>query len=254
VTRLVASGLSGRSAPLDADVHAAIEASHLRSLSPAMLARLTGDASRLRVPAGSTIYREGHASPHLEIVISGLVRVYVMAPDGRTMTVRYCRPGALIGAASLFASPFSLPASIQAVADTDLLAFRASVVQRAAERDPQVARALIDELGERVRSFIAEIADGSFATVRQRVARHLLALASESQSSPLVVTTGQQELADAVGTVREVVVRALRELRQAGLLATGRHGITLLDPQRLRAESGTGGAGTNVPAAWNLGR
>jgi len=60
--------------------------------------------------------------------------VYVAAPDGRTMSVRYCRPGALIGVVSLFASPFSLPATIQAVTDTDLLALRASVVRRAAER------------------------------------------------------------------------------------------------------------------------
>jgi CRP/FNR family transcriptional regulator, cyclic AMP receptor protein len=237
------------------DVRAAIEMSHLGSLSSEAIAGLTVDASRLRVPAGSTIHREGDTAAHLEVVVSGLMRVYVTAPDGRTLTVRYCRPGSLIGVVSLFASPFSLPATIQAVTDIEVLAFRPSVVQRAADRDPRVARALLDELSERVLSFIAEIPGSAFATVRERVARHLLDLASEGQrGSQLVAAIGQQDLADAVGSVREVVVRALRELRQAGLLETGRDGIVLLDPERLLREAYTGGTGTNVPGRRNPSR
>ena len=78
-------------------------------------------------------------------------------------------------------------------------------MRRAAERDVRVARALLDELSERVLSFVVEI-PSAFATVRQRVARHLLDLASERQrGSELVASIGQQDLADAVGTVREVV-------------------------------------------------
>lgn len=94
------------------------------------------------------IHHEGNTSPHLEIVVSGLVRVYVTARDGRAMTVRYCRPGALIGMVSLFADRFSLPAAIQAVTDADVLAFRPAAVQRAAEHDPQVAGVLLGELSE----------------------------------------------------------------------------------------------------------
>jgi CRP/FNR family cyclic AMP-dependent transcriptional regulator len=241
------------SAPLDSAGRAAIEASHLRSLPPEISAQFIADASRLRVPAGSVLHRQGDFSPHVEIVVFGLVRVYVAAPDGRTMTVRYCRPGALIGVVSLFSSPFSLPATIQAVTDTELLALRASLVRQAAERDARVARALLDELSERVLSFIAEI-PSAFQPVRQRVARHLLDLASESQrGSELRIAIGQQELADAVGTVREVVVRTLRELRLEGLVRTGREGIVILDPERLAAEAYGGPAGATVTGAWNPG-
>jgi CRP/FNR family transcriptional regulator, cyclic AMP receptor protein len=174
---------------LDSAGRAAIAASHLRSLPIDVIAGLTADASRLQVPAGSVLHREGTTTPHVEFVVSGL-RVYVTAPDGRTMSVRYCRRGAMIGVVSLFATPFFLPATIQAVTETDLLALRASVVRRAAERDVRVARALLDELSERVLSFIAEI-PSAFATVRRRVARHLLDLTFESQRG--------SELAAAVG-------------------------------------------------------
>jgi CRP/FNR family cyclic AMP-dependent transcriptional regulator len=84
--------------------------------------------------------------------------------------------------------------------------------------------------------------------VRQRVARHLLDLASarvgEQPGSDhragreLVVQVSQQELANAVGTVREVVVRVLRELRQDGVVRTERDRIVLLEPGRLIQEQG----------------
>jgi CRP/FNR family cyclic AMP-dependent transcriptional regulator len=188
------------------------------------------------------LHRQGSTEPHVEIVVSGLVRVYVSTPDGRTMTVRYCCRGALIGVVSLFAAPFALPATIQTVTDVDLLALRPSVVRRHAERDARVARALLEELSERVLSFIDEI-PSAFSAVR-RVARHLLDLASESQrGSELRVAIGQQELADAVGTVREVVVRALRELRDEGVVRTQHQSIVILEPERLAAEAQGGLAG-----------
>jgi CRP/FNR family transcriptional regulator, cyclic AMP receptor protein len=80
------------------------------------------------------------------------------------------------------------------------------------------------------------------------VARHLLDLAAQHQRGPdLVAHVSQQELADAVGTVREVVVRTLRELRQEGLLETGRAGIRILAPERLLAEA------QPQPGGWNTG-
>lgn len=48
----------------------------------------------------------------------------------------------------------------------------------------------------------------------------------------------QQELADAVGTVREVIVRLLRELRQEGLVRTERDRMVIVDPSRLIDEQG----------------
>ena len=220
----------------------AMEASNLRFLPDSVVDELLADASSIHVPAGSTLHREGATSAHVEIVVSGLIRVYVQSTEGRSMTIRYCRPGALIGVASLFASSFSLPGTIQAVTATDLLVLRASVVKRMAVRDVRVANALLEELSERVLSFVAEIPGGAFSTIRQRVARHLLDLATESQDgSELVAAIDQQGLADAVGTVREVVVRALRELREGNFLRTERNGIVILNPERLAAEAVGGG-------------
>ena len=68
------------------------------------------------------------------------------------------------------------------------------------------------------------------------------ALARTSFGAPvgieLVVKVSQRELAEAVGTAREVVVRVLRELRQDGVVRTGRDQIVIADPARLIQDHG----------------
>jgi CRP/FNR family transcriptional regulator, cyclic AMP receptor protein len=232
---------------VDARVRLALSRSNLRDLPGDVLDELLAGAGRIRIPAGSVTHWEGEPAPFLELVISGVVRVFVTAPDGRTMTIRYCRPGALIGAPSLFASPYAMPAPTQALVDAELLRMSPTVARRAAKRDLRVATALLSEVSERVLSFVSEISGSAFATVRQRVARHLLDLASERLPEPaseqrsgseLVVRVSQRELADAVGTAREVVVRVLRELRQEGIVWTGRDQIVIADPAQLIQEHG----------------
>ncbi len=230
----------------DAALRDAVAASHLASLPMSTLERVLADATSLRAPAGSTLRREGDPGAHVELVISGLIRIYVAAPDGRTLTIRYARPGALMGVVSLFRRSYVLPGSIGAVVDSEVLALRATVLQQLAEADLDVAHALNVELAERVAGFTGGIPGSVFATVRQRVASHLLDLASERRQGPeLVAAISQQDLAAAVGTVREVVVRVLRELRDEGLVTTGRGGILLLAPERLLGET-FGASGTWV--------
>lgn len=232
---------------MDAQVRHALSRSNLRELPGDVLDELVMAADRVRIPAGSVTHWEGEHAPFLELVISGVVRVFVTAPDGRTMTIRYCRPGALIGAPSLFAAPYAMPAPTQALVDVELLRMSPTIARRAAERDVRVAISLLGEVSERVLTFVWEISGSAFATVRQRVARHLLDLASERLPEPaskhrsgseLVVRVSQRELAEAVGTAREVVVRVLRELRQDGVVRTGRDQIVIADPARLIQEYG----------------
>lgn len=191
-------------------------------------------ALRIHAPAGSTVREVGEPGPYLLLLVDGFLRVAVLAPDGRSLTVRYLRRGELSGVVSLFSPGYALAASVQALVDSDLVRFDAAVVIGLAERDLRVARAVIDELSERVVNFVAEIPGSAFSTVRQRVARHLLDLASQQRHGDrLVAPVSQQALADAVGSVREVIVRVLHDLRSEGVIQTSRDGIEILAPETL---------------------
>ncbi len=227
----------------------AIAASWLRSVPPSLLDPILA-GSRVRSDAAGSLVRPiGAGGSHLELVLSGLIRVEVSSPDGRSLTIRYARPGNLLGAASLFARGYTMPGSLYALVDSELLELRPEVVRRLAREHVEVANAFLDELSERVVAFVGEIPGSAFSTVRQRIARQLLHVATEpGRGRARVARITQQQLADAVGTVREVVVRELRGLREEGIVATGSRSITILDPARLAAD-----VGDATPADWNAG-
>lgn len=228
----------GSAIAVDSRLASAIAASRLGGLAPNLLERLLA-GSRIRHDlAGSLIRPIGVGGSHLELVVTGLVRAEVSSPDGRSLAIRYARPGGLLGMASLFGEPYTMPGSLHALVDSELLELRPEVVRRVAREELAVATVILDELSDRVVAFVAEIPGSAFTTVRQRIARHLLSLASEAPGGQArVAKVTQQQLADAVGTVREVVVRELRGLREEGVVETGSRSITILDPGLLAAES-----------------
>lgn len=201
------------------------------------LAGLLVGARSVRSIAGEMIQHEGDAGPHLGLMVDGLARNILHGADGRSLTFRYARRGALLGTLSLYGGPYRLPGSTQAVVPSRMLALDAALVRGTADRDPSVARALLEDLAARTREYVTQIHRAAFGSVRQRVARHLIDLASEQRQGPeLMATITQQGLADAVGTVREVVVRTLADLRVDGIVMTRRGGVVILAPERLLEE------------------
>jgi CRP/FNR family cyclic AMP-dependent transcriptional regulator len=220
-------------AVLDGDTWGALRASHLGSVPPELVEAMACDAIVMDVRAGALILRESEAS--VALVVSGVLRVFMTSPSGRQTTLRYIRRGGMFGVATLFADTAHVGS--RALADSRLLIFRSSLLREAAQRDVRVTLALLRETSERVNGYVNELGGSVFSSVRQRIVRHLLDSAVvNAADATLVATLSQQELADAAGSLRETVVRVLRELREAGLVHTGRDGIALLDPARLEHE------------------
>jgi CRP-like cAMP-binding protein len=91
---------------------------------------------------------------------------------------------------SLLTAGFAKPATTQALVDAEVLRISATVARRMGTGDLRVARAFLDELSARALSFVYEIPGSAFATVRQRVARHLLDLASAGVGAEPVQASG----------------------------------------------------------------
>src|SRR3954447_2774160 len=208
--------------------------SFLLALNDATRARLLADAVRLDVPAGSVLYREGEAS-RMGVVVAGLMRVYLTSAEGRQVTVRYAREGEVLGTAVAVFGPIAVGA--QALTDSTLLILNVNAVRALGQTDAAFAWAVAEEVARRLNDVLEVFAGAAFGSVRQRIARHLLDLAAEQPPADrLVSPVSQQDLADAVGSVREVVTRVLRDMRDEGLVDTTRHGIVLLDPAGLSAQ------------------
>ena len=194
--------------------------------------RILGSGFEIDLPRGGMLYREGGA-PRCALVRSGLIRVYMRSAEGRQVTVRYARPGDLLGIATAVVGP--VPVGAQALIDSTLLAFDAALLAEEARRDGQIAWAVAQELGRRLSESLQQLAVNAFGSVRERVARHLLDAAVPGKQEHPVAAITQQDLADAVGSAREVVARVLRDLRNGGVVRTRPGGVVLLAPVALAA-------------------
>jgi CRP/FNR family transcriptional regulator len=187
------------------------------------------------VAEGVTVYTEAETE-RFAVILRGLIRVYMNTSDGREVTVRYVRTGELLGAPALIAGP--APVFVQAVTDSSLYFMDVARVKTLAQRDAAVAWVFAQESVHRLYDVLEELAGNTFATVRQRVVRHLLDLASSRATgdSRLTALVNQQDLANSVGSVREVVARVLHELREASLVRTSPGRVEILDAVKMSRE------------------
>ena len=194
------------------------------------------DGSGIRtIPARGAIFALGDSAPRAGILLSGTARAFLAAADGRQLTVQYARRGALLARRSYLLGGHS-PVAIHALSDVELLELDGVRFLRLVETDADLANAVLAELSRRLEDVYATVADAAFGTVREKVARHLLALSDDGrQGERRIAPITQQELADGIGTMREVAARALRDLRREGTIATAPGAIEILDSARLAA-------------------
>jgi CRP/FNR family cyclic AMP-dependent transcriptional regulator len=224
----------------DPEVAAAVSRGPLRALGDATLDRLFANAMTFDVPRGVVEQMQGYRDVHASLLVSGFLRAFRNTSEGRQITVRYIRGGELLAMPSVHVrQPGALDS--QALTPCRILRFHPDAILDMTRRDVAVANLIAEENARRVFEYVDLIAGISFGSMRQRLVRHLLDLAGshedENGEGALVVHVSQQALADAVGSVREVVVRLLRELRHDGLVRTRRDEIELLDPDRLHRET-----------------
>lgn len=222
---------------MDDELRGAIRESFLARLPDDAVATLVGGAVRVEAPAGTQVRDNPRLSPTVRLVADGLLRILRSVPDGRTITQRYMRRGEVGGIAGAFIAPYTRNTGrCDALVHSVYYEFRNETWRMTAERDPRVAVALLTELGRIAELSMEHMAGRALASMRQRVVGQLLDSANYADGLDPIAPVTQQQLAEGVGSAREVVARVLHSLREERLVATRVGSVVLLDPERLRSE------------------
>lgn len=172
-----------------------------------------------------------HESRWTGIVLRGMVRVFLRTSSGRQVTLRHAKPGSSIGIGALFGEG---SVSAQAVTNCEVLALDSDQVLRLAQDNLSLAFAIAEEASLRLVETHRELVIREEGSVRQRLARQLLHFAGDVRpDEPLVLPMSHEEIADAVGSAREVVSRHLQRFQAEEMLALERGRVRLVDPVRL---------------------
>lgn len=219
------------------DLRARLRQIHtFRVLPPAGEDELLAAFSLKRYGAGEIIMLEGELQPSLYIVASGLVKISRVSQEGREYIMRLVPPGETFNEVGVLDGA---PNPATATAHTEAMLWRIdrADLHRIAAHYPELAWALAGQVAGMARHLVDLVEDLAMRTVKGRVARLLLdeAQANHADVVPRLLT--QEEMAARLGTVREMVGRALRSLAADGVIEFNRHRIVILDPERLAQEA-----------------
>jgi CRP/FNR family transcriptional regulator, cyclic AMP receptor protein len=210
----------------------------LALISPANRKRLLQHSERAAYPAGSVPFR-AHEGGRALVLESGLVRTFWTVPDGREATIAFIYPGNLLGGRNLVPGTATMlgPSlvSVQVVVDSSMRVLDLDTVRELAANEIEVVTAIATMLAARVRYDLRLIAVRSLGNIAERLAFDLLERASRFQltAGKLEAQATHEGLAASIGSSREVVSRALRQLRDAGIVETAPGRTLILDPVRL---------------------
>lgn len=212
--------------------------SYLEDQPRPVLEALAAVASPLNFDAGEMIFLQGDPSSGLYVVEAGEVKISRLSRDGREQILHIVRSGETFNdIAALDGGPN--PATAMARTACLVWLIRREALKRVVAQYPGLAWALIESAARRARYLLGLVEDLGMRSVRGRLARLLLAEARAYEAGAIPRLLTQEEMAARLGTVREVVGRALRSLAADGIIAFDRHRIVILDPKRLAAEAET---------------
>ena len=125
----------------DREVDDALERSFLADLPPEVVSELRAGGERADYPAGTTIYQP-RSEPQTVLVVRGLLRNFLVSPEGRQVTYRYTRPGDVLGIPVLVGGPVNV--GVQTVEPSSLFRISSWALTAAARRDSRVSWAIAE--------------------------------------------------------------------------------------------------------------
>ena len=206
------------------------------------LRAVAGRAIEQNLKRGEILFSAGDEARGLYVIVSGALRAFRESIDGREQVIHVERAGATIGEAPMF-DDGTYPSTVAAEEDSVILFIDKRDVRSLCLSHPNIALAALKLMATRLRRCAELVETLSLREVDQRLARFLLEegqaigkRAGKTVVFELVLTN--QQIAARIGTVREVISRALSRLQQNELITVSGRVVSILDEAALRAFAG----------------
>lgn len=193
-----------------------------------LLAR--GQMTRSVARAGPLLHK-GQPVSGAYLVLEGRLRVFTISPAGVEATLYFVGPGeTCVLALNCLFNDLLYPAWVQAEAGTVVSVIPGPVYRQLFESEPVIQNLTVQALSTLVLRLMGELEDVHASNYRQRLVQFILLHASADG----VLRMTQQEIAQHLGTTREVVARLLRDFVARELVRTQRGAIAIRDLFALR--------------------
>jgi CRP/FNR family cyclic AMP-dependent transcriptional regulator len=163
----------------------------------------------------------------LYVILSGAVKVFISAEDGREAVLNHQTAGDYFGDLALIDKQPRV-ASVMTTEPSRFMIISREDFMACLSKNPEIAINLIKPMTSRMRMLARNVSSLALLDVYGRVARVLLEQAEEQEDGEMI--TGkitQQEIADMVGASRAMVSRILKDLKAGGYISVDKKRITI---------------------------
>lgn len=193
--------------------------------------RLESRLTRITVASGAVLFDERQPCQGFPFVFSGMIRVVKAAANGRELPLYEVLPGeSCIISSSCLLGHADYHARGIAVGETSLGLLPLEEFERLLSLPP-FRRFIFALIAERLAELMQLVEEVAFRKLDQRLAARLLGRGR-------IVHLTHQQLADELGSVREMVSRLLKNFAEQGLVRLSRNEIEILDAPGLRRIAG----------------
>src|SRR5690349_19321742 len=208
-----------------------------QELSDETLRSIAALAVHRRFRKDEVLFVGGEEARGLYVIVKGSVRAFRESADGREQVIHVERAGATVAEVPVF-DDGTYPSSVAAEEETEALFLAKRDVRQLCLQHPVIPLAALRVLAARLRRCAELVEALSLKEVGQRVARFLVSEARHhgqptAEGICLTLTQTNQQIAARVGSVREVVSRALSRLQQEGLIVLEDRKVTVRDIEAL---------------------
>jgi CRP/FNR family transcriptional regulator len=199
----------------------------LDALPASLRAKVQEQAQAVTVPAGTVLFDERQPCQGFPFILDGGIRVLKPAANGRELPLYRVLPGeSCIITSSCLLGHTDYNARGVTETDTTLVLLPRAIFDDLLAQ-PAFRDFVFHLFSERIADLMQLIEEVAFQKLDQRLAGLLLG------KGKLLHATHQQ-LADELGSVREIVSRLLKGFAEQGLVKLGREQVEILDPAGLR--------------------
>ncbi len=165
------------------------------------------------VPAGELLFSQGDKAESVFEVLSGMVRLYKLLPDGRRQVTGFLTAGQLLGLAPEGTCVFTA----DTITEVSLCRYKRDAFERLIDEVPGFARRLLAVTSHELHAAQDQMVLLGRKSASEKVATFLLMLPARQDDIDVPMTRG--DIADYLGLTVETVSRTLTRLRQDGLIA-----------------------------------
>lgn len=198
----------------------------LAFLEPELVENILQESVSDTFPKNTVLIREGQYLKHLPVIIDGAVRVYSQF-DGKELLLYYIKPRQSC-IVSFTAAIYNKPSQIYAVTDAESkIALLPTIkVEEWIAKYPRFNKLFFDLYHQRYLDLLNTINQLVFTTLDQRILRYLDDKAKLTNTD--IVLVPHRQIANDLGTAREVVSRVIKKLEKDQKIVQSPEGIKIL--------------------------